>query len=48
MVVKNDYKLIGTVKQCMETPEMLDGVIERLPKYEEVWDKPKKDPDGWE
>jgi hypothetical protein len=44
----DNYKLIGTVKQCMENPELLDSVIERLPKYEEVWDIPKKDPNGWE
>ncbi len=44
----NNYRLIGTVKQCMDNPELLDSVIERLPKYEEVWDIPKKDPDGWE
>jgi hypothetical protein len=43
-----NYKLIGTVKDCADDQTLLDGVIERLPKYEEVWDIPKKDPDGWE
>jgi hypothetical protein len=43
-----DYKLIGTLRQCMNNPELLDSVVEKLPKYEEVWDIPKKDPDGWE
>ena len=43
-----NYKLIGTVRQCSETPELLNEVIERLPKYEEAWDIPKRDPEGWE
>jgi hypothetical protein len=43
-----NYKLIGTVRGCTENPELLDDVIEKLPKYEEVWDIPKRDPEGWE
>lgn len=42
-----EYKLIGTVNQCQETPELLNGVIEVLPKYEEVWVIPEKDNQGW-
>jgi len=42
------YKLIGTVKQCMETPELLHDILETIPKYQETYDIPKNDPDGWE
>jgi hypothetical protein len=43
-----NYKLIGTLKQCMENPDLLNDIIEKLPKYEEAWDIPKNDPKGWE
>lgn len=43
-----NYKLMGTATQCGENPELLNEVIEKLPKYEETWDIPKRDPDGWE
>ena len=42
------YKLIGTVKQCMETPELLHDILETIPKYQETYDIPKNDPEGWE
>jgi hypothetical protein len=47
--VKSDtYKMIGTCKECMENTKLLEEILEFFPKYEEVWDIPKNDADGWE
>jgi tetrahydromethanopterin S-methyltransferase subunit H len=43
-----EYKVIGTCKECMENTDLLNEVLEFFPKYEEVFDIPKNDPDGWE
>lgn len=43
-----EYSLIGTYKQCYEDPTLLNNVLDILPKYDEVWDIPSNDPDGWE
>lgn len=43
-----NYQLIGSVKQCMENTELLDTVLETIPKYQETYDIPKNDPEGWE
>lgn len=43
-----NYKLIGTIKECLENPEILVDVVDGLPKYEEVWDLPKDDLADWE
>jgi hypothetical protein len=43
-----NYKLIGTINECRENGELLHEVIEVFPKYEEIWDIPKNDQEGWE
>lgn len=43
-----NFKLIGSVKQCMETPELLNDILETIPKYQETYDIPRNDPEGWE
>ena len=43
-----EYTLIGTTKECVENSDLLDSIIESTPKYEEVWDIPNNDKDGWE
>ena len=43
-----NFKVIGSVKQCMENPELLNDVLETIPKYQEIYEIPKNDPEGWE
>lgn len=43
-----NFKLIGSVKQCMENPELLSDALDTIPKYFETFDIPKNDPEGWE
>jgi len=43
-----EYSLIGTYKDFYENPELLDDILETLPKYEETFILPENDLDGWE
>lgn len=43
-----NYSLLGTIKGCIENPEILESFLDKLPKYEECWDIPNGDKDGWE
>jgi hypothetical protein len=47
-IINGEYKLIGTCRECMEKNELLNEILEFFPKYDEVFDIPKNDSDGWE
>lgn len=42
-----EFELIGTVKECMENPALLETILETTPKFEESWEVPR-DLTGWE
>lgn len=43
-----DYELVGTYKECLDNPDLLSKVIDKLPNYIEVMDIPNNDPYNWE
>ncbi len=42
-----NYQLIGTIKQCQENPAMLNGVLDTIPLYEESFNIPIDNTEGW-